>query len=204
MPEIYVYELKPRTYGFFRSKKGWQKHFPPLSQKSTYKYTFRADKSLMPKYKAIAKKMKVDCHAYPRSYARSNSYRAPFLKKHPPVRGKYRCWYCGRRVKKITVDHIYPVKAVQTNAKLQKKLKKKGITNVNDEKNLALACDHCNKKKGKKLGDYPWRASLGQHEWYWKIMHGVKLALFVLGIVIILYSVNHNQSGISFDLGVLH
>lgn len=48
--EIYVFELHPREYGFSKSKKGWEKKFPPLSRKSQFKYTFRADKSMISAY----------------------------------------------------------------------------------------------------------------------------------------------------------
>lgn len=180
--EIYFFELHPREYGFSKSKKGWEKKFPPLSRKSQFKYTFRADKSMISVYRQRAKQMHVDCHAYKREYARNNTYRKKFMEKHPPIAGRYRCWYCGKRCRNITVDHIYPVKQVQTDERLQRKLKRKGIRNVNDEKNLAFCCEKCNKKKGKTIGNYPRKAAFGKHEMYWVLVGIVRI--FIILIVI--------------------
>ena len=187
MSDLYIFELHPRNYGFLKSKRRWQKHFPPLSQKNAYVFTFRVKKGDIGKYKTIAKRMRVNCLAYPLAYERSSNYRSIFLKSHPPIRGKYRCWYCGKRTKDITVDHIYPVKLVQTDEKLQRKLKRKGILNVNDEKNLALSCEKCNKKKSLKIGSYPRRAALGRHEGYWTFLLILRLLLVFAAISFGLY-----------------
>lgn len=83
-------------------------------------------------------------------YARNSSYRNQFLNAVPPVRGKYRCVYCGRRVRpeKMQVDHVVAVHLAQKGF-LPKLLVPKG---VNDISNLAPACRRCNRRKGSKGG----------------------------------------------------
>lgn len=83
-------------------------------------------------------------------YIRSSSYRNEFLSAVPPVRGKYRCVYCGRRVRpeKMQVDHVVAVHRAQKGI-LAKLLVPKG---VNDISNLVPACWGCNRRKGSKGG----------------------------------------------------
>lgn len=113
----------------------------------------------------------------PDNYTRSKNYREKFFKNAEPVK-KYRCVYCGKRLpkEKITIDHIYPVAKASTR-RGKKHLKKKGIYNINDEKNLAPSCKHCNSSKGQKAGIWILKAHLGQHEWFWKIR---AILLFIL------------------------
>lgn len=83
-------------------------------------------------------------------YTRNSSYRNEFLSAVQPVRGKYRCVYCGRRVKpeKMQVDHVVAVHLAQRGF-LAKLLVPKG---VNDISNLVPACRRCNRRKGSKGG----------------------------------------------------
>lgn len=114
------------------------------------------------------------------NYTRSYNYRESFFKSAEPTK-KYRCVYCGKKFpkEKITIDHIYPIAKANTR-RGKKYLKKKGIYNINDEKNLAPSCKHCNSSKGQKAGIWILKAHLGQHECYWKIR---KLIFLIICIV---------------------
>jgi hypothetical protein len=105
---------------------------------------------------------------------RSSDYRATFFKNNPPfISDKYFCTYCGRLIRKdkVTVDHLYPVGAAKRSVSLQRKLKRRGINNINDVKNLVPACKRCNSNKGKKMGVWIIRGRLGRHPWLWVIRH---------------------------------
>lgn len=99
---------------------------------------------------------------------RSSNYRADFFNANKPILNHYYCAYCGYLIpkNKITVDHLYPIGVASKNVKLQQKLKKKRIYNINDTKNLVAACKSCNQKKGKKLGKWIRKGAKGRHLWY--------------------------------------
>lgn len=114
---------------------------------------------------------------------RSATYRKEFFKHNPPCIGKYYfCSYCGIPLtrKTLTVDHLYPVGAVSKDIKLQKKLKRKGIHNINDVKNLVPACSRCNGRKGKKMGKWILKGEIGRHQKLWVVRHLVRIAVLVL------------------------
>ncbi len=117
---------------------------------------------------------------------RGTSYRRDFFANNRPVdnMGRYRCVYCGRKMlpQRITVDHIYPIGAVRSDIRLQKRLNRKGITNINDVKNLVPACMKCNKKKGTDMGIWILRAKLGKNETLWKIRFVIRIALGCIAI----------------------
>lgn len=184
MSDLIVIELRPRTYGAFKSRKNWEKSFPELTQVSTYLYRFRTEKKNAAYYVKKAKKMRVDALVYDSVYARSGNYRARFLKAHPPDRsGKYRCWYCGRRVRDITVDHIVSIAQTKRDPKVQRYMKWHHI-DINGEDNLALACRRCNGEKSQKdAGKYIRLAKRGRHEWYWKLRHAAVALLIAAGCI---------------------
>ena len=95
---------------------------------------------------------------------RSLNYRRDFFRENKPViKNYYICAYCGRFVRrdKITVDHLYPIAVVKSSVALQKKLRKKGILDVNGVGNLVPACFRCNRKKGTEMGSWIWRGKIG-------------------------------------------
>ena len=102
--------------------------------------------------------------------ARSKTYRDKAFASWTCLHdGRYRCVYCGKKLKKenVEVDHLYSVGAVRRNPSLQKKLQKAGIKDVNDVKNLVPSCSRCNRKKGAKLGRWIMKGKLGKHQAYW-------------------------------------
>ena len=121
---------------------------------------------------------------------RDTNYRREFFKTYKPhIAGRYYCAYCGRLLRrdKLTVDHIYPVWQVKHSLRLQKRLKRRGIPNVNSAKNLVAACAPCNSKKGKSMGTWIIRGKLGRHPTYWNIVHAVRIFLLC---ILIWYFVN--------------
>ena len=85
---------------------------------------------------------------------RGSSYRKAFFDAHAPIFGDYYfCAYCGRLVRsdKVSVDHLYPVGRAGKSVTMQKLLKKKHFSGVNDPRNLVASCKSCNQKKGKKM-----------------------------------------------------
>lgn len=101
---------------------------------------------------------------------RGSGYRARFLRNHAPVLGCfYFCAYCGKPLskKRLTVDHLYPVAKVSRDPRLQKKLHRQGIDDLNSEKNLVPACYRCNQAKAANMGAWIRRGKIGRHAWIW-------------------------------------
>jgi 5-methylcytosine-specific restriction endonuclease McrA len=61
--------------------------------------------------------------------------RVPFTKKNVLLRDRSRCVYCGRKAKKLTIDHVIP--------------RSRGGRSGFD--NCVACCHECNGKKGAKL-----------------------------------------------------
>lgn len=111
---------------------------------------------------------------------RSSDYRTKFFENNKPVFGQsYICAYCGWPVHKdnVTVDHLYPVAAVSQSISLQKKLKRHGIEDINDVKNLVPSCRSCNSRKGKKLGIWIFRGKIGRYPRIWLCRHILRLSI---------------------------
>ena len=130
---------------------------------------------------------------------RSTTYRAEYFKHNKPIYKKfYRCVYCGRLLsrKKITVDHIYPVKKVNESTYYQDKLKRIGADSVNDFRNLVSACFRCNAKKSSKTGWWIIKAKIGSMKYYWLVVHIIEFIIFIL----VLYNLYTNRMIISTNL----
>lgn len=130
---------------------------------------------------------------------RSATYRTEYFKHNKPIYKKfYRCVYCGRLLsrRKITVDHIYPVKKVNESTYYQDKLKRMGADSVNDYRNLVSACFRCNAKKSAKTGWWIIKAKIGSMKYYWLVVHIIEFIIFLL----ILYNLYANRMIISDNL----
>ncbi len=129
------------------------------------------------------------------SYNRSRHYREKFIRMHPPDRhGKYRCVYCGRKIKaeEMQVDHVVPLGAVRRHPILRACLKGR----VNDMSNLVPSCASCNLKKSSKTGFYyRVRARLGAHEGYW-IFRGTLRITFILFVCFTIYYAINNPAAV--------
>lgn len=122
---------------------------------------------------------------------RSNGYRRAFFANTKPFFGDLHiCAYCGRLTRRdnITVDHIYPVAALEESPSLQKKLARKGYTSVNDPRNLVACCMRCNKKKGTDYG-FLWslRGKLGRSYGLWGIRKLMRIILIAAVIWLIFH-----------------
>lgn len=121
---------------------------------------------------------------------RGGSYRNIFFRSSRPFVGDiYFCAYCGRPVRKknLTVDHIVPVGRVKKSATLQKRLKRRGITSVNDIRNLAPSCMACNHKKSDRMGLWVIRGRIGKNQYIWMVRHVIRLSI-VISIGIVFYN----------------
>ncbi len=113
---------------------------------------------------------------------RRADYRRRYFAAHDPDVGKrYICVYCGKWMKKekTTVDHLYPVGQVSRDVKLQRKLERKGIRNINDPKNLVAACHNCNARKADRMGLWILRGSIGQHKGFWAFLYFLGISLIL-------------------------
>lgn len=110
---------------------------------------------------------------------RRADYRRRFFSKHKPdVGNRYICVYCGRWLKrdKVTVDHLYPVGLASRDVRLQKKLERRGIRNINDPRNLVASCQSCNYRKADRTGLWVLRGKLGRHPLFWFLLYALGLA----------------------------
>lgn len=116
---------------------------------------------------------------------RSGYYRRKFMSTHKPQLGPfYICAYCGKLLtaKKVTVDHLYPVKEAARDPKIMRKLHRIGIYDVNDQRNLVCACERCNKRKAASMGVWIIKGKIGRHTLFWVVWKSIKL--FALIVVI--------------------
>lgn len=114
---------------------------------------------------------------------RNDKYRKEFFAHNKPIiKDSYFCAYCGKILtrKNITVDHLYPIDKARSDIKLQKKLLKRGITNINNADNLVPACMDCNKKKGTSIDGWIFRGQLGRHKIYWIIRKVINTIIITL------------------------
>ena len=147
-------------------------------------YSVSGTKHELKKIEKRLNRRNIKTRLYEKKWARSSNYRQIFLKNNNPP---YKCRYCGKRLKKelLEVDHIVPVSKAKNNPKVRRLLKRRGIQDINDIRNLVASCHKCNKAKGDKLGI-----------WYLKGVYGFKgrfilllRFLIVFLIITILYFV---------------
>lgn len=115
-------------------------------------------------------------------YIRSSKYRSVYFHAYPSDTGVYRCVYCGKRMSKdkITVDHVIPIQKVQQSDFYKNLLVTCGIDSVNDPKNLAPACEKCNKKKAGSFSlKYYFLAKSGKQP------HGIAFRRFIKFICVL-------------------
>lgn len=101
------------------------------------------------------------------------------------IGNKYFCAYCGKLVSenRLSVDHLYPIGRAKKDLKLQRKLQRMGIEDINDVRNLVAACKRCNLRKGKKMGLWIFAGKIGRYNRLWVIRHIIRC--IILGNVIL-------------------
>ena len=182
--EIYIVELHVPAGKKFRR---WR--FRDFSEVSSGCYQAEYGKRKAKRRLRKAEKCGYRVRMYRKRYGRSGSYRYRFMKAWPPENGKYRCVYCGRKIRpeKMTVDHVIPVDAAKTSKKAQRMLDRHYQDGVNDLNNLVPCCFRCNQKKGSTYsGKWIRRARLGKTTWYWPLVHVVRF-LLVLALLLLVY-----------------
>lgn len=113
-----------------------------------------SDEELIYQIASFSRRKHLHYECFEDKYTRSSNYRKTFIDHYQRKDGKYyRCAYCGKRLikEKMTVDHIIPIDKVQHSWFYRRLIGLMNITNINDLKNLAPACERCNKKKGRKV-----------------------------------------------------
>lgn len=115
-----------------------------------------------------------------KKYVRSEYSREKFIRKYPSKNGKYRCVYCGKkiRVEDMEVDHIIPVRAAQKHLLYRLMLPEGGVNAV---ENLVPSCWDCNRKKGRKCGLWVIRGK------YWKVMLPIRKTFQLLAFGVSIY-----------------
>ena len=182
-----VLEIFPFKYKPFPTDE-----FPNFKLAKNGSYKLSADKRTLKTYIRKAKFHRFYYLCYDEKYGRSDDYRRKFIKANPPDEdGKYRCVYCGRRIKtnKMCVDHVIPVKAAKRDKRAQRHLRK----GVNDLSNLVPSCYRCNEKKWdstKKIWQI--KAQLGKHNVYWAVRY-CAILLFACAIIAYIDSKIGNQ-----------
>ena len=146
--------------------------------------------------KIIKSNIKYRC--YEKRWERSSDYRKEFFEHYQPP---YRCRYCNKALTRseVFIDHIVPIGQVKKNSSARMKLYARGISEVNDIRNLVPSCKSCNERKGMKLGLWYWKGILGKYKWYWVI----RKILFILIAISIIYFV-YNSFDINTFLSIIN
>lgn len=135
-------------------------------------------------WKGKAKRYKLKYLSYDAEFLRSSYYRTKFLKNKGSPNKRYRCVYCGKKMKEedMTVDHVISIKAAQSSAYARFLLRRKG--GIDDIRNLVPSCARCNNKKGDSISLH-WRlkAAIGQHASYWAMK---KILLMYIYLAVLL------------------
>ena len=116
---------------------------------------------------------------------RASNYRSMFFKYHQPQIGQYYiCSYCGKLLTqgKVVVDHLYPIKKAGMDSRIQKKLRQRGIHDINDPQNLVASCFKCNARKAAKTGKWIFRGQIGQSVPLWIIRKILRVCLIAASI----------------------
>lgn len=183
------YKVKVRTVnkGFIKETYRFSPH---INRKEKTTVFDDVHDDALKKIRKICKRYDVNYEIENNDYKRGSSYRRTFFAANKPILNHYFCAYCGKFVPKsqITVDHIFPIHCAENNIKMQKRLDKLGIKNINCEKNLAPACRRCNSSKGAKTEMWIPKGFIGKNQHLWIIRHIVRYLVLNIIIFIILNS----------------
>lgn len=137
------------------------------------------------KIKSRAKKSGIKYRIYDKKWERSSDYRSDFFKRN---KGPFRCRYCNKKLKKneVVVDHLIPVAKVKKSQFARDLLYIRGISTVNDYRNLVPACAKCNRKKSDQMGFWVIQGMLGRFKIYW-ILREVLIFISICFLVYLLW-----------------
>lgn len=175
-------QLAGSGYQYDSQKKKWSKPVSPEEIKDESHFLKRLG------LRAVCKDL---------SNSRSADYRKKYFNSHnPDIFGRYyHCAYCGKILSKdrATIDHIIPVGKAISSGKVRRSMRRHGINNVNDTKNLTVACAQCNRRKAARTGYWVPLGFLGSSPWFWPVAYPAIFSLFIYLIVI----VHHTSAVIS-------
>lgn len=152
-----------------------KKYEPKLNKEKHCIEISNADKDNIKLLKKYCHNKALRYEIYNNSFERGSSYRRTFFNTYDSINDHYFCAYCGKFIPKeqITVDHIVPVAFAKTNIRRQHLLKRVGINNINDAKNLTPSCCSCNSRKGTKTVGWISRGMWGRNKWFWYLSHSI-------------------------------
>lgn len=161
------------------------------TEKYSGKWVGKADEDKANAIKEYCIKNKLRVNITDLAYTRAHNYREVYFENNKGIFGDgryYHCVYCGKILKKdkVTVDHFFPINKVKNspyssiNIRL---LKKFGIEDINDKRNLVCACKSCNSSKGSKGGIWLVRGYLGRFFILWVLFY--TLLLYFIGYYLI-------------------
>lgn len=133
-------------------------------------------------------------------YTRSNNYRKTLIENYQKKDNKYyRCAYCGKKLTKdkMTVDHIVPIDKVQHSWTYRQFIRLMNISDINELRNLAPACERCNKKKGRKVKGYLLNGLTGRTYRGVIIRRWIKFVIAMILIIVLLVLIYYLYSNYS-------
>ena len=183
---IDIYVTKPRH---------WMKKYNLSSIDGRYGIYYRITTDNESVRKKIIRKLRfhnTKYRTYDSNYTRSSDYRKKFMSVYSPP---YKCAYCGKYLtaEKMQVDHVIPVDKAKSSKRARNILKRKGITNVNDIKNLVPSCSKCNENKGTQMGWWVVKGYFWNKVPIYAIEKIIKVLLCIFIIWILYYGYHHNQ-----------
>lgn len=177
---------------FTENHASWMDAFSHKKMQSPYGIYFHFDctpeEEKQIRRKAYSKHLRF--RSYDRRWNRSDNYRQIFFRN---TKGPYRCRYCGRylNVKYLQVDHLVPVAKTRKGGTARLFLELRGITNVNDPRNLVPACSRCNRKKGDKMGLWLLRGLMGKYSWFPGFYRIVCIAFLIAVFLLAVLAARH-------------
>lgn len=157
------------------------------NQQTDGRWVKECTKKELAEVKKFCKKHRLEYAVYEEGYTRSSNYRYRYFKAHKGLFNKfYLCSYCGKikTKKNITVDHIIPVDKVvkgKSRDRYKRVLRRNGIKDINDIKNLTTACKSCNSKKSANTGLWILRGRIGSKPGFWVMWY----VIFFITIVFV-------------------
>lgn len=169
-----------------------KKGFSNRNSRSRFKARGSFSDSEIKKLRKYCRKKGFWIHITDARYTRSSGYRNDFFRDDP--REKYKCAYCGKVLKKeqATVDHILPVRKFRNNRSgilLKSVINLLGIKDINDSRNLAPACQKCNRKKGHNGGFWAFRGFIGKSYFRRTVMNFFKILMVLIVCLALMMSV---------------
>lgn len=159
----------------------WMKHYPFREASNAYGGYYTATVGAKDKSEIIlrARKSHIRYRCCETRWARADHCREKFLRAVP---GPYRCQYCGRKISRsqMVVDHIVPVAKAKSAGIGRQLLLLRGITDVNDVRNLTASCRACNRRKSDKLGLWYLQGVFGHPAAFRALRGAVIMALILL------------------------